>query len=279
MVVPLIVATYETYPTRPNGDPWNYLAAAERLNAGHPLYALSPGDRPVELHPPYWSVPLLSPPFIAVVWRPLAPFGEAAMLAWWIGGIAATSLYVIWLLRSLENPWSVIALVALSPPIVYGALSGNAIAYLLPLLALRHPATVAAAAAVRLTPILLAPSIGVRATLACGAGIAMVSLAGAGIGNHVDWIQAVTASAPTPLSIAAVTGLPPSVVAAGCLVVALRGWRWAVVAMTLASPTTYLYTFGFLSLALPPGNHSGTSIGGIRSRWYRVSTPVPDAGK
>ena len=29
------------------GDSFTYLAAGERLNAGHLLYALSPGDRPV----------------------------------------------------------------------------------------------------------------------------------------------------------------------------------------------------------------------------------------
>lgn len=252
VMVPLIVRTFETFPTRPNGDPWNYLAAAERLNAGHPLYALSAGDRPVELHPPYWSVPLLSPPFIAVLWRPLAPLGDLAMLGWWIGGIAATGIYVVWLLRRLANPWSIIALVALSPPIAYGALSGNAIAYLLPLLALRHPATVAVAAGVRLTPALLAPAVGIRTTLAFGLGVAAVSLAGAGIQNHVDWLHAVTSSAPTPLSISGITGLPPIAVAVGCLLVAFGGWRWAVVAMTLASPTTYLYTFGFLSLLLVP---------------------------
>jgi len=265
VVVPLVVGTFETYPTRPNGDPWNYLAAAERLNAGHPLYLLSPGDRAVELHPPYWSVPLLSPPFIAVLWRPLAPFGDAAMIAWWIGGIAATAIYMIWLLRRLENPWSIIALVALSPPIAYGALSGNAIAYLLPMLALRHPAAVAVASSVRLTPVLLAPSTGLRATLAYGLGIAAFSLVGAGLGNHIDWLQAVTTSAPTPLSVAGLTGLPPFAVALGCLIVAFRGWRWAVVAMTLASPTTYLYTFGLLSLLLVP-----TTL-----RWQSTRRPWP----
>src|SRR6476646_7188903 len=39
-------------PAVPGSDAWNYLAAAERLNAGHPLYALSPGDRPIQLLPP-----------------------------------------------------------------------------------------------------------------------------------------------------------------------------------------------------------------------------------
>jgi len=252
VVAPLVVGTFETYPTRPSGDPWNYLAAAERLNAGHPLYALSTGDRPVELHPPYWSVPLLSPPFIAVMWRPLAPFGDAAMLAWWAGSVLATAVFIISLLRTLERAWAVLALVAVSSPLVLGALTGNAIGYLIPLLALRHPAAVAVGAAVRLTPALLAPSVGFRSTLGFGVVVAIVSLLGAGVDNHVDWLRAVSASVPTPNSISGITGLPPLVVGAACLVVALRGWRWAVVAVTLASPTTYFYTFGLLSLLLVP---------------------------
>lgn len=70
------------------GDAYNYLAAGERLNAGHPLYALSPGDRNVELHPPYWTVPLLSPPFIAVIWRPLAALpSDLGVAVWWAIGI------------------------------------------------------------------------------------------------------------------------------------------------------------------------------------------------
>ena len=69
-------------PTRPGSDAWNYLAAGERLNAGHPLYALSAGRPTVPLAPPYWSVPLLAPPPIAVLWRPLALLGDASMVLW-----------------------------------------------------------------------------------------------------------------------------------------------------------------------------------------------------
>lgn len=274
VVVPVVANEFQTFPTRASGDPWNYLAAGERLNAGHPLYALSPGDRPVELHPPYWSVPLLSPPFVAVVWRPLAALGDAAMWAWWTGGVLATAAYVVWLLRRLVSPWAIFALVILSPPLVYGALSGNAIGYLVPMLALRHPAFVAVAAAVRLAPALFAPSVGLRATLGFGAGIAIVSLLGAGLENHLDWLRTVPSSAPTPNSISGLTGVPPILVAAACAIVALRGWRWAVVAVTLASPATYFYGFGFLSLLLVPveerlevGAGKGNRPGSTR-RWF-----------
>src|SRR5439155_1700663 len=70
------LATFRAFgfaPAVPGSDAWNYLAAGERLNAGHPLYSISPGDRPIQLLPPYWTVPLLAPPPIAVVWRPLPP--------------------------------------------------------------------------------------------------------------------------------------------------------------------------------------------------------------
>lgn len=49
------------------GDAFAYLAAGERLNDGHLLYALSPGDRPVVLKPPYWRIPFVSPPLLAVL--------------------------------------------------------------------------------------------------------------------------------------------------------------------------------------------------------------------
>src|SRR5439155_18905551 len=66
------------------GDATVYLAAGERLDAGHALYALAPGDRDPGLKPPYWTVPLLSPPLIGVVFRPLAllPWAVGAYIFW-----------------------------------------------------------------------------------------------------------------------------------------------------------------------------------------------------
>ena len=77
LVLGLLVATQRIYFERwvIPGDAFTYLSAGERLNAGHLLYALSPGDRPVGLHPPFWTVPLVSPPPIAVVFRLFAVFG------------------------------------------------------------------------------------------------------------------------------------------------------------------------------------------------------------
>ena len=67
LIVATAVVYYAQAPGYLGGDARTYLAAGERLNAGHPLYALSPGDRPVAISPPWWTVPLVSPPFIAVL--------------------------------------------------------------------------------------------------------------------------------------------------------------------------------------------------------------------
>ena len=54
-------------------DTSNYVAFGERLAEQRDLYALSPGDRPVPAdNPPVWTVPILSPPPMAVPWAVLA---------------------------------------------------------------------------------------------------------------------------------------------------------------------------------------------------------------
>src|SRR3954447_7786987 len=70
-------------PVDPFTDAVTYLAAGERLNAAHRLYVMSPGDRAIYFYPPGLTVPLLSPPPIAAIWRPLAalPVGFAL----WVG--------------------------------------------------------------------------------------------------------------------------------------------------------------------------------------------------
>lgn len=237
-------------PDRASGDPWNYLAAGERLNAGHPLYALSEGDRDVELRPPYWSTPLLSPPFIAVLWRPLALAGDVAMLLWWIGGVAAMSWFVVRVLAR-TTAGGVLGLVLLSPALVFTALSGNAAAYLIPLLALRHPAAVALATGVKLTPVLLAPAVGILRVLPWAVAVVMVSLLGAGMDNHLAWMGSMLDVQPTPISVAGLTGLHPVLVLALAALASLRGWSWAVVAVVIASPSAHFASFGLLAAALP----------------------------
>ena len=70
-------------------DAFVYLLSGERLNAGHYVYSIVPGDYPVALSPPYWNVPLLSPPLIAVLYRPLAALGTAGLfVGWFAAGVA-----------------------------------------------------------------------------------------------------------------------------------------------------------------------------------------------
>jgi hypothetical protein len=70
------------------GDAVTYLAAGERLNAGHEIYRLLPGDAPVLMEPPYPPYPLLSPPLIAVLFRPLAILPDLAGAWLWWGAMA-----------------------------------------------------------------------------------------------------------------------------------------------------------------------------------------------
>src|SRR6266536_85078 len=77
------------------GDALVYLAAGERLNAGHPLYAISAGDRPIGIQPPHWTVPLLSPPLAL-----LPP--DSGAYVWWAAALAAIGAVLIAYLRA--NP-------------------------------------------------------------------------------------------------------------------------------------------------------------------------------
>ena len=53
------------------GDAYIYYYAGQRLNASHQVYALLPSDHQIGYEPPFFTVPLLSPPPIAVLFRPL----------------------------------------------------------------------------------------------------------------------------------------------------------------------------------------------------------------
>jgi hypothetical protein len=78
------------------GDAFTYLAAGQRLNAGHDVYRLTQGDSPVLMPPPYPPYPLFSPPLIAVIFRPLAALpGDAGAWLWWALAAPAVALSVL----------------------------------------------------------------------------------------------------------------------------------------------------------------------------------------
>jgi hypothetical protein len=232
----LLVATQRIYFERGviPGDAFTYLAAGERLNAGHPLYALSPGDRPVDLHPPFWTVPLVSPPPIAVVFRFFAVFGDAGAYLWWALQLLALGASLVMLARRIPPMLMAGAVFLLLFPTVYEIGVGNLNSMILLGTILvwrevsrgRQPGAGALAAvmtAVKLTPGALAwwmLATGRRraflAALLSGAAALGVSVLGAGLDTHLDYLRLLaggTAFSPSPLSLAGMAtylGMPES---------------------------------------------------------------------
>ncbi len=271
MSVVVAVQTFGFDYTRSDGDPWNYLAAGERLNAGHPLYALSPGDRLVNIVPPYWTVPLLAPPPIAVFWRPLALLGEPSMWLWGLAGLAGVVGSAVFVGR--RGLAGLVLLAVLALPLALTALSGNASSLIVPILIgawyfRDRPwvvgTLVAVAGAVKLTPLVLVVWMiatgrwrALASTIVAGAAIFIVSLLGAGPSAYADWWQSALSAAPSPNSLATLTGLPTTVLAALLSVPVLLAWRRdrssfgaAIVAAALATPAFYFSALALLA-ALP----------------------------
>ena len=109
-------------------DAYGYLAAGERLNAGHPLYSISPGDR--TLLPEMISYVLLYPPPIAVVWRPLAALGSWTVYAWWLIAAAVALGTAVFVVAARPVAGS-IALIALFAGVAFLSLIGSFNAFIL----------------------------------------------------------------------------------------------------------------------------------------------------
>jgi hypothetical protein len=272
------------------GDAFTYLAAGERLNAGHLLYALSPGDRPVDLKPPYWTVPLLSPPPIAVLFRPLALIpNDVGPYVWW--AICIASIVGTTLVMMRRRPILIgLAVFALSIPLVYEIGVGNLNALLIAgivgawyLLArgrdIAAGAVIAGMTALKLTPVVLAWWLitqrrwsAVRAFIAAGAVLALISLLGAGLSAHLEYfgiIRQTSTAGTSDLSLAGMArfvGVVPSVASLlptlalviGFIAIWLLRHRpglayaVAVVTMLLGSPVVNVNWFTVLVTALAP---------------------------
>jgi hypothetical protein len=279
LMLPALVIAPPGFASR-YSDAWTYLAAGERLNAGHPLYALTPGDREVMLNP-VDPIPLLSPPPIAVVWRPLALLGEPAMVLWCVGALIASLALIGW--GVAWGGWgSLVAVVVLGPPLLYAAMPGNANAYLAPLLALAwrartRPAmpaiAVVAATAVKLTPVALAPWLLTVRRLAWAAlAILVVVLVTevAAPGAFRAWLATAGGAEASPTSVATSLGTDPRTTA---IVIVGASWVLGIVlrrrealvfaigllAATLATPASYFHTFALLAplIAMSGGRRSG----------------------
>jgi hypothetical protein len=219
--------------------------------------------------PPYWSVPLLSPPPIAVLWRPLALLGEPSMFLWWSACVAASAWLLVHMLR-VARPIELVFVAAIAPFVAVNAWSGNANALLIPLLVATYVSgvgvAVAAATAVKLGPVLLLPWVfttrrpQVRAALVAGIVIGVVSIVGAGVQSWIDWFGIIPASAPSPQSIAGTFGVPPALVMLACALAAAAAslilrrrprTSFAVACLLVVAATPALYAQGWALLAAP----------------------------
>ena len=280
------------HPAQIGTDSSNYYAAGQRLNAGHPLYQLQAGDRPVAngVDPTPWSYPLLSPPPITVVWRGLALIpGDLSMYLWAYAGAAVFFAFVA-LLIVRSPPRLYLGLLVLMPFIAVTAWSGNLNAFLIPACALVWWATVRGRPALagslvgvafilKLMPGLLIWWLIVRrdkralaACLATAAIALVVSVIGAGPDSFVQYVavarQAGSVALPplSPASLAALLGVPkaladlvPYLLAAGAAAFAWH-WRdrpsWAFAAcgagIALGTPDLRIEALGWLLLAVVP---------------------------
>lgn len=293
------------------GDVVTYLAAGERLNAGHPLYALSPGDRVLPIVPPFWTVPLLSPPLIAVIWRPLALLPETFVVdAWWAAMVACLALATAMIVRrpSMAGP---VALYILSIPLALEAYQGNINALLLlgSIVAWRAFASgrpewaggiIGVLVALKVTPAVLAvwviASCGRRGLIGVllGGGLAgLVSLMGAGFAAHLDYLSIIrdtTTVGSSDLSLAGmlrILGLAPELAMRAGLAVDVLGivvvvllrhrpgasYRAAIITMVAGSPVVFVNTYVLLLPTLAPRLWS---IGAAREE--AATTPVALAG-
>jgi hypothetical protein len=272
------------------GDAFTYLAAGERLNAGHLLYAISLGDRPVGLEPPYWAVPLLSPPPIAVAWRPLAALpSELGVYIWWALHVGA--VLTAFLLVAARRPVAAaLALIILVFPFAYELSVANFNGFVLLGLILTWRATAlgheraggvlaAALAAFKVTPALLGWWLltsrrweALRWALAAGLAILAVSIVGAGLDAHVEYLSIIATTAAggaRPLSLAGIArfaGVPAEVanllplvaLAAGLVAIWVlrarpdQAFVVAVVTMVFGSPTVSISWYALLFATLAP---------------------------
>lgn len=204
----------------PFTDAKTYLAAGERLNAGSDLYRLQPGDREVLIIPGAFTQPLVSPPPIAVIWRPIAllPFGfQAWIVACWVALLGT----VAYLVLRVGAP-AVMAAFLLSWPIGEELAVGNVVSFFPAVLVLawryrRHSwigIPLGLIAGVKLAPIAMVGWLmaerHVRALLmlaATLAGLAVVSVLGAGLQSFLEYLDVAPTLKPSPLSITAQTGI------------------------------------------------------------------------
>lgn len=273
-VIYLQVLGTEESPQRPFTDALTYLAAGDRLNLGHDLYRHRPDDLPVDLYPALFPVPMVGPPTMGVLARPLAAF-DLGLLVWMTGCWAALLGAVTYLVVRVGYI-AIAASIMLALPIAEHLAAGNAAAFL-PLLLIiawvERRRTVAGIAiglmaGAKLAPIALAGwLIGTRdrrALLALAATLAVIGLLVvlfAGWANVFDYLRVMTTVSPSVWSISTLLGIPWAsyVVLVGGSLLAIATARWprfsfcvGVLAMTFGNPALYMSSLVTLLGLLAP---------------------------
>ncbi len=272
------------------GDGVTYLAAGERLAHGGDLYALAAGDRLVSIEPPYWDVPLLYPPLIAVLWAPIsaAPAG-LGLYAWQVVCAAAVVGVIVSISRRAPIATG-LATAFLALPITYGLVVGNVDALLLAVfvgawLAARsgHPTLAGVALGVigvlKVTPLAVVVWIVAIAPRRGGAGVAIgvaaaltIGVVAAGIDAHLQFIGIALRTVSDGTSALSLAGaaralgvssevarlIPPAFAALGLVCVVLLRQRpgisfaLAILVVVFGSPVVNLVTPMLLLAALAP---------------------------
>jgi hypothetical protein len=257
----------------PWGDAVTYLAAGERLNDGHALYELGANDRQVLILPSF-TAPLLSPPPIAAIWRPLTiiPFGFAA----WVAACWVALLATVWYLVSRLGLPAAVVVAALSWPLGEQLAAANVSAFFPGLFLLawlrrgdaRWGALLGAMAALKLAPAVMggwwagrhgAP--GLLAVTAGAVGFGIAGFLGAGLESYLAYLSIPSTTEPSSLSVAGRLGaswFPYVALVVGALAAARLGrfprmsYAVAYVAMLVGTPAVYVATFGLLIGLLVP---------------------------
>jgi hypothetical protein len=248
-----------------------YIAAGQRLNDGHALYALGPGDRAVPMNPADWmlySTPFPYSPLLGVIWRPFEALGDLGTALWMVLLFAAMSGAAIVLF--LRAP-AAAALVAPGLGYLYG--SGNVHGFLFAALVLSWfyrdrwwvTAIFGVLAVIKTAPLVfLFLLIADRNWRGCCVFVAAVAVAvsvgvlGAGLGPTLAYPGMAASLHWQPVSLSWLTGivwLTPALLVAGSLVVAaLRGRRaYQMMILTLVIPASLSLAGGSVIglLALP----------------------------
>lgn len=253
--------------TDPLVDIHAYYEAAQRLNAGLPLYAAQ-GDVNSPLYYFY-------PPLVAILFRPLAllPF-EAAAIAWEIAMAAALGA-TLWL-RGLRRRRTWIAVCMLAGPISWSITVGQAQVLVTLLLTLGNPAAVALAAQIKLFPALVAlywvgrrdwHSLGRFAAWSVALILAQlvlepngsIAFLGTTNGGLVGQVNNLSPYAISPILWAGLVIV--GFIATLRLAPTRAGWAMAISYSVLATPRLLEYVLMSLLAAIPPNREDGPERG------------------